>query len=237
MYEKKHPAFLGATLGSNNTAKLTALGQTVRFLLYGTNYRGPVTTHYDSVYAYKMATGQRRPRSNLQLIQTVQDLVSQVAGLRTVHWQHVYGHTGVTGDERADRNADRKSKGERCMWPRVRFHRRQEPGAQLSSAPTVPEVAPSPAAKMPRSEFSEILVDAVEATVGRTQPNKLASFYTDADKDEIQHLMMQQAQVWQKLKVSRGLPRETALRHELHSIKASIRRYKQAIVVIVGYWT
>ena len=149
VYEKKHPAFLGATLGSNNTAELTALGQTVRFLLYGTNYRGPVTIHYDSVYAYKMATGQWRPRSNMQLIQTVQDLVTQVAGLRTVHWQHVYGHTGVTGDERADRNADRKSKGERCMWPRVRLHRRQEPGAQLSSAPTV-QYQRLPLAPLPR---------------------------------------------------------------------------------------
>eukprot|EP00439_Symbiodinium_sp_Y106_P044017 s3673_g5.t1 len=46
--------------------------------------------------------------------------------------------------------------------------------------------------------------------------------------DEIQRLMMQQAHVWQKLKVTRGLPRETAFRHELHSIKASLRRYKQA---------
>ena len=64
--------------------------------------------------------------------------------------------------------------------------------------------------------------------VVRAQPNKLASFYTDADKDEIQRLMMQQAHVWQKLKVTRGLPRETAFRHELHSIKASLRRYKQA---------
>ena len=58
IYEKKHPDFLGATLGSNNTVELTALGQTICFLLYGTNYKGPVTIHYDSIYAHKMATGQ-----------------------------------------------------------------------------------------------------------------------------------------------------------------------------------
>ena len=54
------------SLGSNNTAELTALGETMRCLLFGTNYKGRVI-HYDSVYVRKMATGQRRPRSNIEL--------------------------------------------------------------------------------------------------------------------------------------------------------------------------
>ncbi|OLP82416.1 Fucoxanthin-chlorophyll a-c binding protein F, chloroplastic [Symbiodinium microadriaticum] len=166
--EKKHPDFLGATLGSNNTA---------------------------------------------------------VAGLRSLQWRRVYGHTGVTTKEPI---ATRTGELEAHKWAKVRLVRRPAQLSSTSSTPAVADGTPGPTAKMSWSEFSSVLINAVDATAGRSQRKKLASFYTDADRDEIQRLMMQHTQVWQKLKLSRGLPREAALRHELHSIKDSIRRYKQA---------
>ena len=172
-----------------------------------------------------MATGQWRPRSNIQLIQTVKDPVTQVAGLRSLQWRRVYGHTGVTTKEPI---ATRTGELEAHKWAKVRLVRRPAQLSSTSSTPAVADGTPGPTAKMSWSEFSSVLINAVDATAGRSQRKKLASFYTDADRDEIQRLMMQHTQVWQKLKLSRGLPREAALRHELHSIKDSIRRYKQA---------
>ena len=165
----------------------------------------------------------------------MQDLVTQVAGLRSLQWRHVYWHTGVTGNERADRNAERGARGEQHKWAKVRLLRRPAQLSSTSSTPAIADSTPGPTAKMSWSEFSSVLVNDVEATVGRAQPNKLASFYTDADRDEIQRLMTQQSQVWQKLKLSRGLPGETALATSCTPSRTVYDATKK-LVAIVGYW-
>ena len=130
VFDRGKEDFLGATLASNNTAELCAIAHAMRFLLYGTPDSNAATIFFDSTYAYKMATGQWTPRSNIALVHKVQELVQQVSAMRPLHWQHVYGHTGIEGNEKAA--ADKGARGETLWWPRRRLalrkrHRRCQP--------------------------------------------------------------------------------------------------------------
>ena len=56
----------------------------------------------------------------MHLVRTTQDLLRQVSRDRRVDFEHVDSHTGVAGNERADRLADRGAWGEigpqSCRW-------------------------------------------------------------------------------------------------------------------------
>ena len=62
------PAYIGATEHTNNTAELTAMAESIRWLLYtDTNNRAPVLLRPDSEYAHGaiMVTSPRNAMANL----------------------------------------------------------------------------------------------------------------------------------------------------------------------------
>ena len=110
------PLYLGATCHTNNTAELTAIGEACRWLL--DFLRGPTPNKpqkaiilYDSEYAYGLATRLTTPNTNHQLAESVATLVSSVRQQMSLSFEHVRGHTGIFGNEVADRLADRGSLG------------------------------------------------------------------------------------------------------------------------------
>ena len=227
VYDKSHKHYLGASLGSNNTAELCAIGHAMNFLLRGTSYSGPVTIKFDSVYAYKMATGKWKPQSNIALVQRVHALVCQVCGHRQVFWQHVYGHTGVEGNERADKAAAKGAQGHSQFWPFLRLQKC--PPRHISHPPlAVEEQALPQDIPFTWAQFADVLVQTVEQQVGRSKPKKLQSFYNDTQQEHIHTLISRQAAKWQELQNLRGHTSEPALRKQLAAIKQEIRDFKQS---------
>ena len=101
------PVFLGAEVHTNNTGELSAIGEACKWL--PSFLQGPVDNKpphavicYDSEYAYSLATRLANPTTNKQLAESVASLVTM---------EHVRGHTGIYGNEVADRLADRGARG------------------------------------------------------------------------------------------------------------------------------
>ena len=99
--DSKQEGWLGAEVGSNNTAELTALAHTLRWLLsVGGDER--VVVRGDSNYALKIATREWRAKKNLKLASRVIDLLNEVSKFREVVLEHVRAHRGHRWNERAD---------------------------------------------------------------------------------------------------------------------------------------
>ena len=62
---------------------------------------------YDSEYAYSLAARLANPTANKQLAESVASLVTMVRQKVHLTFKHVRGHTGIYGNEVADRLADR----------------------------------------------------------------------------------------------------------------------------------
>ena len=98
--------FIGAEVGSNNTAELTAFAMALRWLLIDdSEYSAIIYT--DSQYAGNLATGAWRAKANKSLVKHVQNLWQEVAQVRTVEWRHVRAHRGHRWNERANHLANR----------------------------------------------------------------------------------------------------------------------------------
>tara|TARA_Y100000589_G_scaffold187004_1_gene177068 strand:- start:1988 stop:2539 length:552 start_codon:yes stop_codon:yes gene_type:complete len=98
--------FIGAEVGSNNTAELTAFAMALRWLLIDGSEK-PAIIYTDSQYAGNLATGQWRAKANKKLVTTVQNLWHEVVQIRTIEWRHVRAHRGHRWNERADHLANR----------------------------------------------------------------------------------------------------------------------------------
>ena len=149
IFSKTNSNYLGATVASNNSAELSAIGQAMKFLLLSKNDSTPVKIKYDSVYAYKMATSQWSPTSNTLLIKNVQQLVQAVNRYRPIIWEHVFGHTGVPGNDRADNLAKKGATGAQQLWTSFRRTR----NTWEAAAPRPLKVGPAP----PRGERGALL--------------------------------------------------------------------------------
>lgn len=113
--------YLGAMVGSNNTAELTAIGEALRWLRdFGgvEKYPGRVCIRYDSEYAAKSVQGIYNGKKNVELIQHVRKFYKEVSlrrtGVHSLVWQHVKGHSNEKFNDRADLLATQGSKGEVC---------------------------------------------------------------------------------------------------------------------------
>jgi len=115
--------YLGAAVGSNNTAELTAIGEALRWLRdFGTvdKFPGKVCIRYDSEYAAKSIQGIFNGKKNLLLIQQIRKLYADVTHQRTklgensLMWEHVKGHSNERFNDRADRLATQGSRGDVC---------------------------------------------------------------------------------------------------------------------------
>jgi len=103
--------YIGAEVGSNNTAELTAFAEALRWLLKeGGNESVVIKT--DSQYAGNQAIGAWKTKANRELVGHVQNLWKEVSELRELSWEHVKAHSGHRWNERADHLAIRSANGE-----------------------------------------------------------------------------------------------------------------------------
>lgn len=103
--------FIGAEVGSNNTAELSGFAAALRWLLVeGGNDAAVVRA--DSQYAGNLASGAWKAKANRELVAHVQSLWDAVAELRPLSWEHVRAHRGHRWNERADHLALRKAQDE-----------------------------------------------------------------------------------------------------------------------------
>jgi len=109
--EESADGFLGAVVGSNNTAELSAIAHAMRWLLAEGDSRA-VVLRGDSEYALNIASGQWRAKANKGLAQSVRALWSEVESLRSLTPEHVRAHRGHRWNERADHLAFRAMQGE-----------------------------------------------------------------------------------------------------------------------------
>ena len=102
--------YLGAAVGSNNTAELSGFAEALRWLLVeGSDI--PAVIRTDSLYAGNLATGKWKPKANKKLVESLQKLWIEVSSIRDVEWEHVKAHRGHRWNERADHLALRCAQG------------------------------------------------------------------------------------------------------------------------------
>lgn len=107
----------GASMTTNNRMEMTAAIEAIETL----NESEPITLLTDSMYLIKGITEwleswrrrnwtstQGEPIANVDLWQEL----AQIVEGRNIHWQHVRGHSGIPGNERADEIAVAFSQGQ-----------------------------------------------------------------------------------------------------------------------------
>ena len=106
--------YLGANVGSNNTAELSAVAHALRWVL-GNAQIVSITIRSDSNYALKIASGEWKAKANLGLSTKVRSLWDEVSELIALKGEHVPAHSGHRWNERADHLAFRAMQGERAL--------------------------------------------------------------------------------------------------------------------------
>ena len=109
--DESHENYIGAKVGSNNTAELSGFAAALRWLLVEGGEEQAVI-RADSQYAGNLACGAWKAKANRELVAHVQSLWDTVAELRDLSWEHVRAHRGHRWNERADHLAIRKAQGE-----------------------------------------------------------------------------------------------------------------------------
>tara|TARA_B100001250_G_scaffold106101_1_gene89478 strand:+ start:147 stop:692 length:546 start_codon:yes stop_codon:yes gene_type:complete len=102
---------LGAEVGSNNTAELSAIAHALRWIL-GESGVESATIRGDSNYALNIASGLWTAKANQALAGRVRDLWDEVSGIVDLVGEHVPAHRGHRWNERADHLAFRAMQGE-----------------------------------------------------------------------------------------------------------------------------
>ena len=100
--------FIGAEVGSNNTAELTAIAQALRWVLVEGG-DGEIIIKTDSQYAGNQTAGAWKTKANKVLVKHVQGLWAEILELRKISWEHVRAHRW---NERADHLAIRAANDE-----------------------------------------------------------------------------------------------------------------------------
>ena len=102
--------FLGAEVGSNNTAELSAIAHALRWVIL--EEVGAAILRSDSTYALNIASGIWRAKANQELARRVSSLWREVSRQIVLSGEHVAAHTGHRWNERADHLAFRAMKGD-----------------------------------------------------------------------------------------------------------------------------
>ena len=105
--------FIGAEVGSNNTAELSGLFAALRWILTE-EQDDSIRIRLDSQYAGNIATGAWRAKANRELAARVQSVWNEVASQRNLSWDHVRAR-GHRWNERADHLAKRAMRRERPL--------------------------------------------------------------------------------------------------------------------------
>ena len=97
-----HTAYVGATVGSNNTGEVTAM---VEALLFAVEHEYThATVHTDSLWARNVILGKWKARTNKALVHTARRLFRRMGV--TVHIEWIKAHAGHVGNEKADKLAN-----------------------------------------------------------------------------------------------------------------------------------
>ena len=111
--DRASPFYMNATVGSNNTAELSAIGEALLWLRdYRQDYVGAVAIRYDSDYAAKSVQGIFNGQKNAELIAYIRGVLREVLNRGgELKWEHVKGHSGDELNDRADHLAGVGSTG------------------------------------------------------------------------------------------------------------------------------
>jgi|TARA_B100001996_G_C18655889_1_gene591163 ribonuclease HI len=112
--KKDDVGFIGAEVGSNNTAELCALAHALKWLLVEGG-DAPAVIRGDSKYALNIGSGNWKAKANKDLALHVQQLWSEVSLLRELSHEHVRAHRGHRWNERADHLAFRAMQGKTSL--------------------------------------------------------------------------------------------------------------------------
>ena len=104
--EATSPMYLGATVGSNNTAELSAWMEAALFALSLNHKPAEITFHYDSKWMAQMVQGTSRPHRHKSMIKIARQIYWALQQTTQIKWRWVKGHSGDTHDEAADKAAD-----------------------------------------------------------------------------------------------------------------------------------
>ncbi len=107
----KEEGFLGAEVGSNNTAELSAIAHALRWIILEKGIKSAIVRG-DSTYALNIATGSWKAKANQELARRVSSLWSEVSMVVSLSGEHIPAHTGHRWNERADHLAFRAMQGE-----------------------------------------------------------------------------------------------------------------------------
>ena len=99
-----HPLYIGAEIGSNNTAELSAVYNALEWIK--SSGATSVTVYSDSNYALNMAFGDWRASTNKQLISKIRSYAKETMKVVSITHAHIRAHSGFKWNEVADRLAD-----------------------------------------------------------------------------------------------------------------------------------
>ena len=103
--------YLGAEVGSNNTAELSAIAHALRWLLTREGIE-EATIKADSEYSLNISSGEWKAKANQDLAGRTRMLWKEVSGVLELKGEHVAAHRGHRWNERADHLAFRAMRGE-----------------------------------------------------------------------------------------------------------------------------
>ena len=107
--------YIGAKVGSNNTGELSAIYEALLFA--GQRSMQTVQIRTDSKWSINVITGKWRASSHKVLVNHIRSLL-RVSNM-SVSFQWVKGHSGIEGNERADKLADQGKDTQERMGGRV----------------------------------------------------------------------------------------------------------------------
>ena len=99
-----HPLYIGAEIGSNNTAELSAVYNALEWIK--SSDATSVTIYSDSQYALNFTFGNWKPNTNKALIKTIRTFADEVRQTVSLSNAHIRAHSGFKWNEVADRLAD-----------------------------------------------------------------------------------------------------------------------------------
>mmetsp|Transcript_14445 Transcript_14445/g.27795 ORF Transcript_14445/g.27795 Transcript_14445/m.27795 type:complete len:376 (+) Transcript_14445:144-1271(+) len=111
-----HPFFVGAEVGSNNTAEMTAVVEALLYIIHEDSGSKPVYICHDSMLARHLCLKEKVARKNVALATKMQTLYAELTlrcGPEKVRFVHVKGHSGHKWNDVADRLAERGKSGAR----------------------------------------------------------------------------------------------------------------------------